>query len=78
MAGVGIYAGVAGHSASVRFCGSAVGACWMEVLTVSRREQKGAKMKDDLEDIPMAYLLYVVLWILLAMAGAVIFGIRMF
>ena len=42
------------------------------------REQKGAKMKDDFEDIPMAYLLYVVLWILLATAGAVIVGIRIF
>jgi hypothetical protein len=39
--------------------------------------KEGAKMKDDLEDIPMAYLLYVVLGILLLVAGAVII-IRMF
>jgi len=35
-------------------------------------------MKDDLEEIPMAYLLYVVGGILLVTAGAVIFIIRMF
>ena len=35
-------------------------------------------MKDNPEDIPMAYLLYVVLGILLLVAGAVIFIIRMF
>jgi hypothetical protein len=35
-------------------------------------------MSDDTEDIPMAYLLYVVLGILLVVAGAVIFIIRMF
>ena len=40
--------------------------------------QKGAKMKDDLEDIPMAYLLYVVFGILLLLAGGLIFIIRMF
>ena len=45
------------------------------VLTVS---QKGAKMRDDPEDIPMAYLLYVVLGILLVVAGAAIFIIRGF
>jgi hypothetical protein len=45
------------------------------VLTVS---QKGAKMRDDSEDIPMAYLLYVVLGILLVVAGAAIFIIRSF
>ena len=39
---------------------------------------KGAKMKDDPEDIPVAYLLYVVLGILLVVAGAVIFIVRMF
>jgi hypothetical protein len=39
---------------------------------------KGAKMKDDPEDIPMAYLLYVVLGLLLLVAGAAIFIIRMF
>ena len=48
MAGVGIYAGLTGHSTSVPFHGIAVGASWMEQ---SDREQKGAKMKDDLEDI---------------------------
>jgi len=35
-------------------------------------------MKDDPEDIPVAYLLYVVLGILLLVAGAAIFIIRMF
>jgi len=35
-------------------------------------------MKDDLEDIPVTYLLYVVLGILLLVAGAVIFISRMF
>jgi hypothetical protein len=45
------------------------------VLTVS---QKGAKMNHDSEDIPLAYLLYVILGILLAMAGAAIFIIRSF
>ena len=35
-------------------------------------------MKEDLEDIPMAYLLYVVLGILLLVAGAVVFIVRMF
>lgn len=35
-------------------------------------------MKDDLEDIPMAYLLYVVLGLLLLAATAAIFIIRMF
>jgi hypothetical protein len=42
------------------------------------REPKGAKMRDDPEDIPMAYLLYVVLGILLVVAGAAIFIIRSF
>jgi hypothetical protein len=40
--------------------------------------KKGAKMKDNPEDIPMAYLLYVVLGLLLLVAGAVIFIIRIF
>ena len=35
-------------------------------------------MKDDLEDIPVAYLLYVGLGILMLVAGAVIFIVRMF
>jgi hypothetical protein len=35
-------------------------------------------MKDDLEDIPVVYLLRVVLGILVLVAGAVIFIIRMF
>jgi len=34
-------------------------------------------MKDNPEDIPMAYLLYVVLGLLLLVAGAAIFIIRM-
>jgi hypothetical protein len=34
---------------------------------------KEAKMRDDPDDIPMAYLLYVVLGILMLVAGAVIF-----
>jgi hypothetical protein len=45
---------------------------------VRDREPKGAKMNDSPEDIPMAYLLYVVLGILLVVAWAVIFFIRMF
>jgi hypothetical protein len=45
------------------------------ILTFS---QKGAKMKDDFDDIPMAYLLSVILVILLSVAGAIIFIIRMF
>jgi hypothetical protein len=40
--------------------------------------KKGAKMKDDLDDVPLAYLLYVVLGILLVAVGAVIVIIRMF
>jgi hypothetical protein len=40
--------------------------------------RKGAKMKDDPEDIPMAYLLYVVLGLILLVTGAIIFIIRMF
>jgi len=76
MAGVGIYADVTSHSISVPFSGIAVGASWMgAVLTVS---QKRAKMKDDLEDIPMAFLLYVVFGILLLVAGGLIVIIRMF
>jgi hypothetical protein len=43
----------------------------------SRSGEKGAKMKDDLEDIPMVYSLYLVLGILLLIAGAAII-IRMF
>ena len=35
-------------------------------------------MKDDLEDIPLAYVLYAALGILLVMAGTAIFIIRMF
>jgi hypothetical protein len=35
-------------------------------------------MKDDPEDMPMVYLLYVVLGILLLAAGAVIYIVRMF
>jgi hypothetical protein len=35
-------------------------------------------MKDDSEDIPMVYLLYVVLGILLVAAGTLLFIIRMF
>jgi hypothetical protein len=35
-------------------------------------------MKDNPEDIPIAYLLYVVLGILLLVAGAVIFIVRTF
>jgi hypothetical protein len=75
MAGVGIYADVTGHSTSVPFSGIAVGA---RGWSSPDREQKGAKMKDDPDDIPMAYLLYVVLGILLLVAGAIIFIIRMF
>jgi hypothetical protein len=41
-------------------------------------EQKKAKMKDNLEDVPLAYLLYIVLGILLVAVGAVIVIIRMF
>jgi hypothetical protein len=59
----------------VPFYRIAVGASWMEQAC---REQKGANMKGDPEDIPMAYLLYVVLGILLLAAGAVIFIVRMF
>jgi hypothetical protein len=40
--------------------------------------KKGAKMKDDIEEIPMAYLLYVLLGLLVLMAGGVIFIVRMF
>jgi hypothetical protein len=40
--------------------------------------KKGAKMKDDIEDIPMAYLLYVLLGLLLLMVAGVIFIFRMF
>ena len=36
------------------------------------------KMKDDLEDIPMAYLWYVVLAIMAIVATAVIVVIRLF
>jgi hypothetical protein len=36
------------------------------------------KMKDDLEDIPMAYLWYVVLAIIAIMATAVTVVIRLF
>ena len=75
MAAVGIYAGLTGHSTSMSFYGIAVGASWMEQ---SYCAQKGAKMKDDPEDIPMAYLLYVILGLMLLVAGAVIFIIRMF
>jgi hypothetical protein len=35
-------------------------------------------MRDDSEDIPMVYLVYVVLGILMLAAGAVTFIIRMF
>jgi hypothetical protein len=42
------------------------------------REQKGAKVRDDPEDIPMVYLLYVVLGIFLLVVGAAIFIVRMF
>jgi hypothetical protein len=44
----------------------------------SRSLAKGAKMKDNPEDIPMAYLLYVVLGLLLLVAGAAIVIVRMF
>ena len=37
-----------------------------------------AKMKDDLEDIPMAYLWYVVLAIIAIVAAAVAVAIRLF
>ncbi len=40
--------------------------------------KKGAQMKDDPEDIPVVYLLYVVLGILVLLAGAIIFIVRMF
>ena len=36
------------------------------------------KMKDDLEDIPMAYLWYVVLAIIAIVAAAVTVAIRLF
>ncbi len=36
------------------------------------------KMKDDLEDIPMAYLWYVVLAIIARVAAAVALAIRLF
>jgi hypothetical protein len=80
-------------SASVAWLGSAfMPALWgaallcifMGLLLVrhgwssSDREQKGAKINDDLEYIPMAYMPYVILGILLVAAGAVIFIIRMF
>jgi hypothetical protein len=75
VAGVGIYAGVTSHSTSVPFYRIAVGWLWM---AQSRSSRKGAKMKDDLEDIPMMYLLYVVLGIFVLVAGAVFFTARMF
>jgi uncharacterized membrane protein YiaA len=40
--------------------------------------KKGAKMKNNPEDMPMVYLLYVVLGILALVAGAVIYIVRMF
>ena len=36
------------------------------------------KMKDDLEDIPVAYLWYVVLAIIAIVAAAVVVAIRLF
>ena len=36
------------------------------------------KMKDDLEDIPMAYLWYVILAIIAIVAAAVAVAIRLF
>jgi hypothetical protein len=74
VAGLGIYANVTGHGTAVPFYRITVSALWMGQ---SRSWEKGAKMKDDLEDIPMAYSLYLVLGILLLIAGAVII-IRMF
>ena len=44
-------------------------------MITSRKE---AKMRDDPEDIPMVYLLYVILSIFVMVAGAAIFVIRMF
>jgi hypothetical protein len=43
---------------------------------IARRKE--TKMRDDPEDIPMVYLLYVVLGIVMLTAGAVTFIIRTF
>jgi hypothetical protein len=40
-------------------------------------EKEGRKVKDDFDDIPMAYLLYVVLAIVGVLAGAVIVILKM-
>jgi hypothetical protein len=47
-------------------------------VLVSTCNGEGAKMKDDLEDIPVAYLWYVVLALIAIVAGAVAAVIRLF
>jgi hypothetical protein len=75
VARLGILADPAGHSTFLSSYRIAVGASWMERST---REQKGAKMKNEPEDIPAAYLLYMLLGILLVTAGAVLYIVRLF
>jgi hypothetical protein len=76
MAWFGIYAGVTAHSTSVPSYGRAVGASWMEQSR--SRATKGAKMKDNPEDVPMVYVLYVLIGILASAAGAALFIVRLF
>jgi hypothetical protein len=64
MPNVGIYADVTGHSTSVPFYGIALGCVMDGAVPIVRKE--GAKMKDGPENIPRAYLLYVVIGILLS------------
>ena len=46
-------------------------------LSFGRSEKEGTDVKDDLDDIPMAYLLYVLLAIVGVLAGAVIVIVKM-
>lgn len=46
-------------------------------LLAEPKGKEGPKVKDDLDDIPMAYLLYVLLAILAVLAGAIIVVVKM-
>ena len=71
--GIGLCAGATVHSRSVSLDRITTRASWMEA-SVNKKEE----MNADVDDIPMVYLLYVVLGIVVLVAGALGVSIRMF
>lgn len=71
------------RSRAVAICSRELSSCFESIFCLGddfrlRVETERATMKDDLDDVPMAYLLYVLLAIVAIVAAAAIVIIRMF